>query len=45
LEPLPEVDRRPEKVSGAWLFKGTQVPVRALFDNLEGSAAIDEFLE
>ena len=35
----------PGKVSGAWVFKGTRVPVRALFENLEGGAALDEFLE
>ena len=28
-----------------WLFKGTRVPVRALFENLEGGATVDEFLE
>ena len=39
------VERIPGKVSGAWLFKGTRVPVRALFENLEGGATIDEFLE
>jgi uncharacterized protein (DUF433 family) len=39
------VERSPEKVSGEWLFKGTRVPVRALFENLEGGARIDEFLE
>ena len=27
----PEVERNPAKVSGAWLFKGTRVPVKALF--------------
>lgn len=41
----PEVERIPDKVSGAWLFKGTRVPVRALFENLESGATIDEFLE
>jgi uncharacterized protein (DUF433 family) len=41
----PAVERKPGKVSGAWLFKGTRVPVRALFENLEGGATIDEFLE
>jgi uncharacterized protein (DUF433 family) len=35
----------PGKVSGAWLFKGTRVPVKALFENLESGARIDEFLE
>lgn len=39
------VERSAEKVSGAWLFKGTRVPVKALFENLEGGATIDEFLE
>jgi uncharacterized protein (DUF433 family) len=41
----PAVERVPGKVSGAWLFKGTRVPVRALFENLESGACIDEFLE
>lgn len=41
----PGVERIPDKVSGAWLFKGTRVPVQALFENLEAGATIDEFLE
>lgn len=41
----PAVERIPGKVSGAWLFKNTRVPVKALFENLEGGATIDEFLE
>jgi len=39
------VERNPAKVSGAWLFKGTRVPVKALFENLEGGATVDQFLE
>lgn len=39
------VERVPGKVSGAWLFKDTRVPVKALFENLEGGATVDEFLE
>ena len=39
------VERVPGKVSGAWLFKGTRVPVRALFENLEGGATVNDFLE
>jgi uncharacterized protein (DUF433 family) len=39
------VERHPEKVSGAWLFRGTRVPVSALFSNLEGGATVNEFLE
>ena len=41
----PAVERQPGKVSGAWLFKGTRVPVKALFENLEAGARVDEFLE
>ena len=39
------VERDPEKVGGEWLFKGTRVPVRALFENLESGARIDDFLD
>ena len=39
------VERRPKKISGAWAFTGTRVPVYALFENLAGGATIDEFVE
>jgi len=39
------VERSPDKVSGAWVFRGTRVPVKALFENLEGGARVDEFIE
>jgi uncharacterized protein (DUF433 family) len=38
------VERDVKKVSGAWIFRGTPVPVTALFENLEGGASIDDFL-
>ena len=38
------VERDPERVSGAWVFRGTRVPVSALFENLEGGATLDQFL-
>jgi len=41
----PAVERIPGKVSGAWLFKDTRVPVRALFENIEGGATVSDFLE
>jgi uncharacterized protein (DUF433 family) len=41
----PGVERNPGRVSGAWVFKGTRVPVRALFENLENGASVDDFLE
>ncbi len=40
-----EVERTPEKVSGAWVFRGTRVPVKTLFDNLEDGATVDDFLQ
>jgi len=39
------VERVPGKVSGAWLFKGTRVPVAALFENLDDGATVENFLE
>ncbi len=39
------VERSPDKVGGAWVFAGTRVPVKALFENIEDGATIDEFLE
>jgi uncharacterized protein (DUF433 family) len=39
------VERTPSKVSGAWVFRGTRVPVHALFENLEGGATLDQFIE
>jgi len=41
----PAVERNPGRVSGAWLFKGTRVPVRALFENLEEGASVGDFLK
>ena len=39
------IERNPDVLSGAWVFKGTRVPVTALFENLKDGASIDEFLE
>jgi uncharacterized protein (DUF433 family) len=39
------VERIPGKVSGVWLFKDTRVPVKALFENLESGATVEEFLQ
>jgi uncharacterized protein (DUF433 family) len=39
------VERSPEIVSGVWRFRGTRVPVKALFENLEGGATVAEFEE
>jgi uncharacterized protein (DUF433 family) len=39
------VERTPGKVSGVWLFRNSRVPVKSLFENLEGGATVQEFLE
>ncbi len=41
----PVVERSANTLSGAWRFKNTRVPVKALFENLESGATVDEFLE
>ncbi len=40
----PAVERAPDKVSGDWVFRGTRVPLRALFENLRDGASIEDFL-
>lgn len=42
---LNMLERQPDKVSGAWVFKGTRVPISAFFENLKDGASIDQFLE
>ena len=42
---LTILERDLDKVSGAWLFRGTRIPVSALFENLKDGASIDQFLE
>lgn len=38
------VEQVPDKVGGDWVFRGTRVPVRALFENLRDGASIEDFL-
>ena len=39
------VSRDPEIMSGALCFTGTRVPVKNLFDYLEGASSLEDFLE
>jgi len=39
------VERMPGKVSGAWVVRGTRMPVSAIFENLEAGANIDDILQ
>jgi len=41
----PRISRDPEIMSGALCFSGTRVPVKNLFDYLEGESSLEEFLE
>ncbi|HEV8385252.1 MAG TPA: DUF433 domain-containing protein [Candidatus Acidoferrales bacterium] len=38
----PVVESVPGRVSGAWVFRGTRIPVTAVFENLEDGLTIDE---
>ena len=39
------VESVPGKVSGAWVLKGTRMPVSAIFENLEAGASLEEILQ
>jgi uncharacterized protein (DUF433 family) len=39
------VERVPRKVSGAWVLRGTRMPVATIFENLEAGANLDDILE
>jgi len=41
----PAVEQDPQRVSGAWVFRGTRIPVAALFQNLEDGVSPTEFAE
>jgi len=41
---LTEIERRPACASGVWVFRGSRVPVTALFENLHDGATVDQFL-
>ncbi len=39
------MEQNPGVVSGVFVFRGTRIPVRALFENLEDGATVGDFLE
>jgi uncharacterized protein (DUF433 family) len=41
----PAVESIPGKVSGAWVLKGTRMPVSTIFENLEAGASINDIME
>ena len=40
-----DVESIPGKVSGAWVLKGTRMPVSAVFENLAAGANVDDIME
>ena len=41
----PAVQSIPGKVSGAWVLRGTRMPVLAIFENIEAGANISDIME
>ena len=41
----PAVESVPGKLSGAWVFRNTRMPVAAVFENLEDGMTIDELVD
>jgi uncharacterized protein (DUF433 family) len=39
------VESIPGKVSGAWVLKGTRMPVQTIFENLEAGLSVREITE
>jgi len=39
------VESVPGRLGGAWVFRGTRMPVSAVFENLEAGASIDDIIE
>ena len=39
------VESVPGRLSGAWVFRDTRMPVSAVFENLEAGATIDEIID
>ena len=42
---MPRLESSPEKVSGAWVFRGTRMPVATVFENREAGAIIEDIME
>jgi uncharacterized protein (DUF433 family) len=41
----PAVESVPGKMGGAWVLRGTRMPVSAILENLEAGAGIDDIME
>ena len=41
----PGVESVLGRVSGAWVFRGTRMPVATVFENLEAGASVEEIMQ
>ena len=41
----PAVESVADRRSGAWVFRGTRMPVATVFENLEAGSSIEEIIE
>jgi uncharacterized protein (DUF433 family) len=41
----PAVESVPGRVSGAWVFRGTRMPVATVFENLEAGASVEDIMK
>ena len=41
----PAVESVPGRLSGAWVFRDTRMPVSSIFENLEYGSSIEEIIE
>ena len=41
----PAVESIPGKLSGAWVFKDTRMPVATVFENLEAGLSVEDIME
>ena len=41
----PEVDRNPEIMSGAWVLRGTRMPVSGVIENIQAGASVDDVMD
>jgi len=41
----PAVESVPGRVSGAWVFRGTRLPVATVFENLEDGLTVEEIMD
>jgi uncharacterized protein (DUF433 family) len=41
----PAVERTPDIMSGAWVLRGTRMPVSGVLENMEAGASLDDIME